>query len=250
MSTEAPAGALLPASVWRASQLGRAGAGTLSTGFRALDAELPDAGWPAGVLTELIARESGIGEIRLLVPLLRQLGRARRATILLAPPLIPYAPALADFGVDPESLILVRASNAADHLWAVEQTLRNAGFGALLAWLPQDRCRPEHLRRMQSVARNATGPVFLFRELPAQFQPSPAPLRLLLLPRPEQRLSVQILKRRGPVLARPLLLELPRPPSAIRLRPASAAESAPTAIAFPTEAPDQSRHQAVAPLSH
>lgn len=225
MATEPPAGSPLPASVWRASQLGQAGVDTLPTGYRALDAELPGAGWPAGMLTELIAREPGIGELRLLVPLLRQLGRERRVTILLAPPLIPYAPALADFGIDPEFLIVIQAPNAADRLWAVEQTLRSASFGALLAWLPQDRCRPEHLRRMQSAARGASGPVFLFRELPAQFQASPAPLRLLLLPRPQQRLSVQILKRRGPVLARPLVVDLPRPPTAIRLRPSLAIET-------------------------
>lgn len=225
MATEPPAGALLPASVWRASQLGQAGVDTLPTGYRALDAELPGAGWPAGMLTELIAREPGIGELRLLVPLLRQLSREGRVTILLAPPLIPYAPALADFGIDPEFLIVIQAPNAADRLWAVEQTLRSASFGALLAWIPQDRCRPEHLRRMQSAARGASGPVFLFRELPAQFQASPAPLRLLLLPRPQQRLSVQVLKRRGPVLARPIVVDLPRPPTAIRLRPSPAVEA-------------------------
>jgi len=222
MATEPPAGSPLPASVWRASQLGQAGVDTLPTGYRALDAELPGAGWPAGMLTELIAREPGIGELRLLVPLLRQLSREGRVTILLAPPLIPYAPALADFGIDPECLIVIQAPNAADRLWAVEQTLRSASFGALLAWIPQDRCRPEHLRRMQSAARGASGPVFLFRELPAQFQASPAPLRLLLLPRPQQRLSVQVLKRRGPVLARPIVVDLPRPPTAIRLRPSPA----------------------------
>src|SRR5690606_10639591 len=54
--------------------------------------------------------------------------------------------------------------------------------------------------------------------LPAQDQPSPAPLRLLLLPRPQQRLSIRVLKRRGPVLARPLTIDLPKPPTAIRLR--------------------------------
>ena len=43
-------------------------------------------------------------------------------------------------------------------------------------------------------------------------------LRLLLLPRPDQRLSVQILKRRGPVMADPILIDLPQPVSAIRLR--------------------------------
>ena len=34
-------------------------------------------------------------------------------------------------------------------LVAIEQTLRSANFGTLLAWLPQQRTRPEHLRRLQ-----------------------------------------------------------------------------------------------------
>ncbi|NBS97135.1 MAG: hypothetical protein EBT08_13490, partial [Betaproteobacteria bacterium] len=53
---------------------------------------------------------------------------------------------------------------------------------------------------------------------PAQFESSPAPLRLLLQPQPAQRLSVTLLKRRGPVLAKPLLLDLPQPEGAVRLR--------------------------------
>jgi protein ImuA len=208
-----PSGAL-----WRASQLGQAGVQTLATGYGSLDTELPGAGWPTGMLTELIARDPGIGELRLLVPVLRQVTRERRIAILLAPPLIPYAPALADFGVNADYLLVVEAPNPADRLWAIEQVLRSASFGALLAWLPQQRCRPEHLRRMQAAARGASGPIFLFRELPAQDQPSPAPLRLLLLPRPQQRLSIRVLKRRGSVLARPLTIDLPKPPTAIRLR--------------------------------
>ncbi|HRO61982.1 MAG TPA: translesion DNA synthesis-associated protein ImuA [Burkholderiaceae bacterium] len=211
----------LAGTVWRASQLAQNGVEALSSGFRALDAELPGAGWPLGMLTELIAREPGIGELRLLVPLLRQVTREHRLAILLAPLHIPYAPALKSFGIDPDCLLVVQAPNPADRLWAVEQAIRSASFGALLAWLPQDRCRPEHLRRLQAAARGARGPVFLFRQLPAQFQPSPAPLRLLMLPSPDQQLSVQLLKRRGPVLARPIILELPKPLLAIRLRASS-----------------------------
>lgn len=208
----------LPTAVWRASQLGHVTVCALSSGFPALDSGLPGAGWPAGMLTELIGRESGIGELRLLVPLLRQLTRERRFVVLLAPPQIPYAPALASHGIDLDYLLIVQAVNAADRLWAVEQTLKSTGFGALLAWLPQERTRPEHLRRLQLAAQSAAGPVFLFRQLAAQFDASPAPLRLLLLPRPEQRLSVQILKRRGPVMADPIVLDLPQPISSIRLR--------------------------------
>lgn len=209
----------LPRGVWRADRLGDAGTNALPSGFAALDAQLPGAGWPVGMLTELIVREAGIGELRMLVPLLRRLTRERKVVILLAPPHVPYAPALASHGVDLEYLMIVQASNAADRLWAVEQSLRSASFGCLLAWLPQEKTRPEHLRRLQLAAQGTLGPVFLFRPLSAQTESSPAPMRLLLLPRPDQKLSVQILKRRGPVLAQPLLLELPQPIASIRLAP-------------------------------
>jgi protein ImuA len=212
------ADASLPAAIWRADQLGHRGTVALDSGFPLLNAELPGSGWPLGMLTELIVREPGSGEMRLLVPLLRALTRERRVVILLAPPLVPYAPALAGFGIDLDCLVIVQARHAADRLWAVEQSLKNASFGALLAWLPQEGTRPEHLRRLQLAAQTAHGPVFLFRPLPAQFESSPAPLRLLLLPRPDEHLSVQVLKRRGPVLARPLLLQLHKPVTAISLR--------------------------------
>lgn len=212
----------LPAPVWRAGRLDTSLPTGQASGFAALDAVLPGGGWPASCLTELLCREPGIGELRLLIPLLQRLTQQRRFVILLAPPHIPYAPALASFGVQLDYLIVVQAAHAADRLWAVEQALRSSGFGALLAWLPQQRTRPEHLRRLQLAAQSASGPVFLFRELAAQFEASPAPLRLLLLPRPAQQLSVQVLKRRGPVIAQPLLIKLPQPVSTFTLRAAPA----------------------------
>lgn len=204
--------------LWRADQLGNATVAAHPSRFPQLDSQLPGGGWPLGMVTELIARNPGVGELRLLIPMLRQLTLERKVVIMLAPPLIPYAPALAGFGIDLNYLIIIQAPNAADRLWAVEQTLKSTSFGALLAWLPQDRTRPEHLRRLQLAAHSSRGPVFLFRELPAQFESSPAPLRLLLLPRPEQCLAVQLLKRRGPLLADPVLIRLPQPPLALRLR--------------------------------
>jgi protein ImuA len=218
----------LLSGVWRADQLGHGNVAALPSGFPELDAQLPGGGWPLGMLTELIAREPGIGELRLVVPVLRRLTRERRVAILLGPPHVPYAPALAAFDIDLDYLIVVQATQAADRLWAVEQALRSASFGTLLAWLPQGRTRPEHLRRMQLAAQGTRGPVFLFRPLPAQLEASPAPLRLLLLPRRGQQLSVQLLKRRGPLLAQPLLIDLPQPPSVLRPgRPAAAAPAMP-----------------------
>ncbi len=214
--------------LWRADQLGSATVAAHPSRFPELDSQLPGGGWPLGMLTELIARNPGVGELRLLIPMLRQLTLERKVVIMLAPPLIPYAPALASFGIDLNYLIIIQAPNAADRLWAVEQTLKSTSFGALLAWLPQDKTRPEHLRRMQLAAQSSRGPVFLFRELPAQFESSPAPLRLLLLPRPEQSLAVQLLKRRGPLLADPVLISLPQPPLALKLRMGQPARVEPT----------------------
>ncbi len=231
----------LPAAVWRANQFDRTTLPGLASGFATLDAELPGAGWPIGALTELIGSEAGVGELRLLVPALRRLTREHRVVILLGPPHIPYAPALASFGIDLNYLILVETVQAADRLWAVEQAIRSASFGALLAWLPQDRTRPEHLRRLQLAAHGARGPVFLFRGAPAQFESSPAPLRLLLQPRAEQRLAVQILKRRGPLCGAPLLIDLPQPVSAVRLR-SGVRETATDALALRNIHP---RHDAI-----
>lgn len=234
--------ASLPPGVWRADRLGDGGVAALPSTFPELDAHLPGGGWPLGMLTELIAREPGVGELRLVVPVLRRLTRERKVAILLGPPHVPYAPALASFGIDLDYLIVVQAVQAADRLWAVEQALRSASFGTLLAWLPHERTRPEHLRRMQLAAQGTRGPVFLFRHLPAQFEASPAPLRLLLLPRPGQRLSVQLLKRRGPVLAQPLLLELPQPPSVAR--PARGAPAGPHATPRPVPDDATAPHEA------
>lgn len=236
----------LPSPVWRAGRHDPPAPAGESSGFAALDAVLPGSGWPAGCLTELLCREAGIGELRLLVPLLQRLTQQRRFVILLAPPHIPYAPALASFGIQLDYLIIIQAPNAADRLWAVEQSLRSAGFGALLAWLPQHRTRPEHLRRLQVAAQSAGGPVFLFRDLPAQFEASPAPLRLMLLPRPNLQLSVQVLKRRGPVIARPLLLDLPQPVSTFTLR-ASPHQGVDQGLLAAAHAAPASRPRAVPP---
>src|SRR5690606_10587568 len=190
-------------AVWRAGQLGHGAVRALGSGHPGLDAELPGNGWPLGMLTELIGREAGIGELRLLVPVLRRLTRERRVVVLLGPPLLPYAPALADFGIDLDYLVVVEAHHPADRLWAIEQTLRSASFGALLAWLPRAHTRPEHLRRLQSAAHGTAGPVFLFRGLPAQMAPPPAPLRLPLPPLPAHPLPLPLLQRPPPVPSQP-----------------------------------------------
>src|SRR5581483_2385709 len=84
-------------------------------------------GWPRGVLTEIHLPLEGIGELRVLLPALARLSREDRWIVFIAPPYIPYAPALAAGGVELSRLLLVHPKTRADHLWAVESSLRS-GF--------------------------------------------------------------------------------------------------------------------------
>ncbi|WP_174997219.1 damage-inducible protein [Pandoraea iniqua] len=90
----------LPAGLWRASELAQYHRAGQPTGFAALDAELPGAGWPHGAVTELLSERPGIGEWRLLAPALRDLTQAGQPVMVIAPPMLPYAPALAGWGID------------------------------------------------------------------------------------------------------------------------------------------------------
>src|SRR5690606_30529870 len=64
------------AALWRGDQLASPKADTLSSGFAALDAELPGGGWPCQGLTEILVAPAGVSEWRLLSPLLRVLTQA------------------------------------------------------------------------------------------------------------------------------------------------------------------------------
>lgn len=205
-------GAWLHPAVWRADQLGSTATRGVSTGFGALDAELPGAGWPLSNLVELLGPRAGIGEMRLLLPAVAPRSRAGEAVMLIAPPAVPYAPALAAHGVALERLFVVHAPQRADRLWATEQALKSASLGALLAWLPEDDdilVLNDQLRRLQLAAQASRALVFVFRPLAAQANASPAPLRIELSAAAIDRLALRIVKRQGPPLESPIVIDLP-----------------------------------------
>lgn len=193
----------LPAGlVWQGSQLARPAVGTLPSGFPVLDAELPGGGWPAGALVELLAEHPGVGELSLLLPLMRKAG-AERWIACIAPPLLPYAPALAAAGVPLQRLLLVQPATAAETLWAARQATASGACALVLAW----PARPDSaaLRRLQLAAEQSATPLFVFRPRAMAQHSSPAPLRLGLTPT-ASGLRIDILKRRGPPAARPVHL--------------------------------------------
>jgi hypothetical protein len=208
---------ILPHGVWRGGTLASS-ARTVPSGFPALDAELPGGGWPTGALTEILCHHQAIGELALLLPALAALTRAGKRVVWLAPPHLPYAPALAAAGVDLTQLAVIRAPGKRDALWAAEQVLRSASCHALLAWLP--RARYAELRRLAVAAEAGRAFVALWRPSEALHESTSACLRLALEPA-AGALAVRLLKRRGAPLAAPLLVQVKRPVHALGC-PASA----------------------------
>jgi cell division inhibitor SulA len=168
--------------------------GGLSSGYAALDARLPQAGWPRGALTELLSDTSGIGELQLLMPALVQLVHAGRCIVWIAPPYRPYAPALVQQGLAPERLLMIHTVRPQQSLWATEQALRCPAVGAVLSWAVHIVDRS--LRRLQLAAEAGGSLGILHRPAAAVDEPSPAALRLRLHAATDG-LVLQIRKARG-----------------------------------------------------
>ena len=168
---------------------------TLPTGHAHLDRKLPGNGWPQGAMTELMTRKPGMGELRLLFPVLADTGRQGRWVILVDPPWIPYPAALRGHGLLLDRLLVVRTSGGKESLWACEQALRNGRGGAVLAW--PERVSFSRLRRLQIAAGSSAKLAFLFRPEQAVNESSPAALRLKLEPGNQTGICIHILKCRG-----------------------------------------------------
>jgi len=248
------------AGLWRADDLGPAQGSRdcASSGFTALDAELPGSGWPRGQLVELLLDTPGIGELSLLLPALAQSAVDGAAALWVLPHdapspagaaapsptpsggpgaaggamrhfptgARPYAPALAAAGIDLARCIFVQPGSARESLWSLEQALRAAHVGAVIGWLPDTSSHDaafRALRRLHLLAQQHRALVFVLRPALAAESPSPAALRLHLTPR-DGRLQVQVLKRRGRPLLDPVLLDL-QPSAGAMPRPASSPAS-------------------------
>jgi hypothetical protein len=210
---------------------------TIPTGYAELATELPGGGWPTGALTEFLGLQEGIGELQLVLPALAKLTAAGKKVVWLAPPHVPYAPALVAAGIDLAHLAVIRAPGRRDALWAAEQVLRAGPCHALLAWF--HHARYDELRRLAVAAEGSQAFVALFRPAGAALEPSPASLRLSLEGEGEG-LNVQILKRRGRSAEAPIYLPVNRPVHALgrpAFPPASARNArAPRRLGLPVHA--------------
>ncbi|UXH79712.1 translesion DNA synthesis-associated protein ImuA [Roseateles amylovorans] len=257
-----PALTPLPSAIadvlWRGDALGRTSTLTWSSGFPALDAELPGGGWPAQQITEVLQTQFSLAEWRLVGPALRTLVKRGTAVVLVGPPKRPHLPGLRHLGLDERHLVWIQAQAPSERLWCTEQLIKSNAAGAVMAWMPQ--AAPEQLRRLQVLAQSFEGPIFLFRPLEARHDPSPAPLRLQVTIDVDWALQVQILKRKGPAQETPLRLPsipggldtvlTPRVMRPSHLRPQPATTPAPVRERVSTvQRPSRRSSVAVSPVS-
>jgi hypothetical protein len=240
---------LARADVWRGGEAARVAVPSIPTGFPALDALLPGGGWPRGALTEILPEREGIGELSLLAPALARLSRQDLWIACVAPPHLPYAPALSAAGIDLARVVMIRPEKSSDILWAMEQALRSGSCSAVLAWPPF--LTERSARRLQLAAEAGGGWGVYFSAAASGTALSPAALRLSLSAQrcdpgagslPESaagtlpastvasprrgapahgKLRITILKRRGGAVPAPLLLDVPRPGDTVVPPPAT-----------------------------
>lgn len=160
---------------------------TLPTGFAALDRELVGYGWPQDGLVELLCNDVGIGELSLLLPThsylasIRHLGPKGMLWVMSATwPYLPYAPALAQSGINLNQLIIAKAPHIADALWSAEQGLLSGSVGIVMVWLPDQQPQDVSLRRLSQAAQHSNSLCVLIRPVVAASRPSPAQLRIVL----------------------------------------------------------------------
>jgi protein ImuA len=189
------------ARIWRGNGATVARA-AIPTGFHDLDRSLPGGGWPLGAITEVFVDGYGIGELGLLMPALAALtkedpARPKKWVAWIAPPFVPYAPALQQHGVNIDRLLMIHpTAGLKSRLWAIEQAVRSGSSVGVLAWVVA--AEDVILRRLQLAAEDQGCWVLLFRPVSARLQRSPAALRILLSKVQSRAATrVEIVKCRG-----------------------------------------------------
>jgi hypothetical protein len=193
---------LADARVWKLKDASAAPARPVwSTGCSSLDARLPGGGWPTASLIEVLLDDTGLGEVQLFLPALVACQRSKQGSgvdapwlVFIAPPHEPYAPALAQQGIELERLLVVRPAMATEALWAAEQALSSGVCAAVLLWLKGTDDR--WLRRLKLAAEAGGSLGVLFRPERHRFESSPANLRLMMS-HGEQEARLDLLKVQG-----------------------------------------------------
>lgn len=152
-----------------------------SCGCPALDALLPEQGFAPGSLIEWLA-DGGCGASVLALIAAREAMRSGGALVVLDRGGRFHPPAAAALGVELENLVVIRAANESDELWALDQALRCPGVAA--AWAELQTLDWRWFRRLQLAAEEGGALGLLQRPPQVRGQPTWAAVQLLVRPTP------------------------------------------------------------------
>lgn len=166
-----------------------------ASGHTELDQQL-HGGWPAAGMVELNYTQQGIGELRLLWPLLKQSQQndPQPLQIWINPPIGIYAQALAQAGIDLPHLMIVRCANPQEALWAAEQSLQSGCCQYVLLW--HQHMRTSAAKRLQWAAKDNQALLFWLSEANTDQCALPISARLQLSPC-AQGLCIAVSKLQG-----------------------------------------------------
>jgi hypothetical protein len=181
-------------TLWHAGRSAIVTADGEPTGHDALDALLPQRGWPRRALTEFLLPADGIGELSLLMPTFARLTQAGDTVAVIAPPYLPYAPAWQASGVNLKQLQIIEAAPR-DALWAFEQCLRSGACAAVVGW--PTRADAPAMRRLQVAADSGECLGFALRDRRHAANPSAAALRMEAVCDARGGIQWQVRKCRG-----------------------------------------------------
>lgn len=147
--------------------LQRAHTGVFSSGCHAMDTFLPHGGYTCGSLVEFIAdkhvTEGSIGLTTLALQIAKSVCESGKYLVVIDPDLQLFPPALKQLGVPLERLICLRPKNYSDLVWGMDQVLRNASVGSVIASM--ERVDDRVARRIQLAAEAGGGLGILLRSL-------------------------------------------------------------------------------------
>ena len=186
------------AAVWRANEKDSLASQVnpkLDTSFDLLNQILAFNGWPLNGINELNLEQNGIGELRLLLPALKAL--QTQTVLLIAPPFLPFAPALASHNIHTKHWLVAQTEPIADRLWAAEQALLSDACAAVLCWTGRYKLNHRELRRLQLASKQGSAWFLLLRDQCCLQAPSPASLRLHLTSNALGQLNIKLIKQIG-----------------------------------------------------
>lgn len=181
--------------VWQAQQHQATSQVSISSGYQQLDNQLPAAGWQPGQLCEIYHRGLGAGELSVVLPALAQLSQRSKWVLWVAPPAMPYAPALEAAGVNIQRVLVVHPKSHQEALWCLEEGLKSGHCSAVLGWLYEWQKAP--IRRLQLAAQSSAAYCWLWPQLEMDNSGSPAALRLSIERDTPWTIKAQFHKRRG-----------------------------------------------------